>query len=214
MRARRAGALGHRSRGPRRRRRRGDPRQQGDRGRSGLAAGPRTRRRHHCACGARQAGAGHLRRIPDALPPHRRPGGVRARGVTGLGLLDADIVFAPDKTLRHARGRVHGYEIHHGQLARSAEDDWLGVGIRRGTVYGTHWHGVLDNNELRRRWLTETGPPGFARRRRHRRPGAARRATRPDGRPADRTPRRRRSIVELLENGPPQRPAIVTTLES
>ena len=104
-----------------------------------------------------------------------------ARGVTGLGLLDADIVFAPDKTLRHHEAALHGYEIHHGQLARSAEDDWLGVGIRRGTVYGTHWHGVLDNDELRRRWLTETGHAGVPRRRRHRRPGAARRATRPDG---------------------------------
>ena len=136
-----------------------------------------------------------------------------ARGVTGLGLLDADIVFTPDKTLRQHEAALHGYEIHHGQLARCAEDEWLGVGIRRGTVYGTHWHGVLDNNELRRRWLTETGPPGFL--------------------VADDTdvPARRDAqldlmadlltahldvgaIVELLEHGPPQRPAIVTTLES
>ena len=52
--------------------------------------------------------------------------------VDGLGLLDADIVFAPDKTLRHWDAPLHGYEIHHGQVARNAEDDWLGVGIRRG----------------------------------------------------------------------------------
>jgi adenosylcobyric acid synthase len=80
-------------------------------------------------------------------------------------------------------------------------------------VYGTHWHGVLDNNDFRRRWLTETGPPGFL--------------------VADDidVPARRDAqldlmadlltahldvdaIVELLENGPPQRPAIVTTLKS
>jgi adenosylcobyric acid synthase len=136
-----------------------------------------------------------------------------ARGVAGLGLLDADVVFAPEKTLRHHEAALHGYEIHHGQLTRCAEDDWLGVGIRRGMVYGTHWHGVLDNNDFRRRWLTETGPPGFL--------------------VADDidVPARRDvqldlmadlltanldvdAIVELLENGPRQRPAIVTTLKS
>ncbi len=74
----------------------------------------------------------------------------KAGSVDGLGLLDADIVFAPDKTLQHHESPLHGYEIHHGQLAASTEDDWLGVGIRRGNVYGTHWHGLLDNNEFRR----------------------------------------------------------------
>ena len=38
--------------------------------------------------------------------------------VEGLGLLDADIAFAPDKTLRHWDSPLHGYEIHHGQLER------------------------------------------------------------------------------------------------
>src|SRR6185295_9915430 len=54
---------------------------------------------------------------------------------------------------------LRGYEIHHGQLARSAEEDWCGsgvaVGLRRGAVFGTHWHGLLDNDDLRRRWLTD-----------------------------------------------------------
>ena len=81
--------------------------------------------------------------------------------VEGLGLLDADIAFAPDKTLRHWDTPLHGYEIHHGQLERHTEDDWLGVGIRRGHVYGTHWHGLLDNNDFRRQWLTEIAKPGF-----------------------------------------------------
>ena len=133
--------------------------------------------------------------------------------VEGLGLLDADIVFAPDKTLRHHQATLHGYEIHHGQVTRCSEDDWLGVGIRRRMVYGTHWHGVLDNNDFRRQWLTESGPPGFL--------------------VADDidVPARRDAqldlmadlltahldvdaIVELLETGRPQRPAIVTTLKS
>ena len=41
-----------------------------------------------------------------------------------------------------------------GSVSRSTEDDWLGVGIRSGAVYGTHWHGLLDNNDARRQWLT------------------------------------------------------------
>jgi adenosylcobyric acid synthase len=83
----------------------------------------------------------------------------KAGVVEGLGLLDAHIVFALEKTLRHRETPLHGYEIHHGQVARSGEDEWLGsgipLGIRRGNVYGTHWHGLLDNDELRRRWLVD-----------------------------------------------------------
>ena len=78
-----------------------------------------------------------------------------AGAVDGLALLDADIEFAPEKTLRRHEGPMHGYEIHHGLVSRSTEDDWLGVGIRRGAVYGTHWHGLLDNDDVRRQWLTE-----------------------------------------------------------
>ena len=89
-----------------------------------------------------------------------------AGGVDGLGLLDADIVFAPDKTLSRHEAPLRGYEIHHGQVLRSADDDWLGVGIRRAAMYGTHWHGLLDNDEFRRGWLADTaaaaGRHGFA----------------------------------------------------
>ncbi|MGW0158240.1 cobyric acid synthase [Mycobacterium sp. NPDC003323] len=89
----------------------------------------------------------------------------RAGTVPGLGLLAADIVFAQAKTLRHWETPLHGYEIHHGQVADAAETDWLGVGLRRGAVYGTHWHGLLDNDAVRRDWLTEVagaaGRSGF-----------------------------------------------------
>jgi adenosylcobyric acid synthase len=74
--------------------------------------------------------------------------------VPGLGLLDADIAFDPEKTLKHWDKPLYGYEIHHGRVTRSAETDWLGVGIRRGNVFGTHWHGLLDNDTVRRDWLT------------------------------------------------------------
>ena len=77
------------------------------------------------------------------------------RDVKGLGLLDADIVFAAEKTLKRWARPLHGYEIHHGRVARHADEDWLGVGIRRGGVYGTHWHGLVDNDDVRRSWLTD-----------------------------------------------------------
>ena len=94
----------------------------------------------------------------------------RSGRVEAMGLLDADIVFAPDKVLRRWQGSLHGYEIHHGRVARCAEADWFEVegspqGYRRGQVFGTHWHGLLDNDDFRRLWLTDaaaaTGRDGF-----------------------------------------------------
>ncbi len=95
--------------------------------------------------------------------------------VDGLGLLDADIVFEPDKTVRRWPDTVpddalSGYEIHHGQVTRSAEDTWFEQagqvqGYRRHGLFGTHWHGLLDNDGFRREWLTQAaqaaGRPGF-----------------------------------------------------
>ncbi len=95
----------------------------------------------------------------------------RAGDVDGLGLLDADIDFAPEKVLRHWQSPLSGYEIHHGQVTRCAEDGWFCAdgsvqGYVRGAVYGTHWHGLLDNDEFRRDWLTAAaiaaGRTGFA----------------------------------------------------
>jgi adenosylcobyric acid synthase len=89
----------------------------------------------------------------------------RAGRVDGLGVLDVDIAFAAEKTLRHWTTPLQGYEIHHGQVVRSAADDWAGVGVRRDAVFGTHWHGLFDNDEFRRIWLTRAaaaaGRPGF-----------------------------------------------------
>jgi adenosylcobyric acid synthase len=79
--------------------------------------------------------------------------------VAGLGLLDADIAFDQAKTLRRWQQPLTGYEIHHGRLSRCAEAGWFNVnsepqGIMGGAVFGTHWHGLLDNDEFRRAWLT------------------------------------------------------------
>ena len=83
----------------------------------------------------------------------------RSGRVEAMGMLDVDIVFAPDKMLRRWQAPLYGYEIHHGRVARSAEAAWFEVdgspqGYRRGQVFGTHWHGLLDNDEFRREWLT------------------------------------------------------------
>ncbi len=86
--------------------------------------------------------------------------------VDGLGLLDVDVVFHPDKTLRRFSGvggdhRVEGYEIHHGRVTRSGEATWLHddeygpEGARRGGVYGTHCHGLLESDDFRRSFLRE-----------------------------------------------------------
>ena len=124
-------------------------------------------------------------------------------------------MFGQDKTLRRHEVPLHGYEIHHGEVSRSADDDWLGVGIRRAAVYGTHWHGLLDNDDFRRRWLTETaaagGRHGFAvaddidvsaRRDAQLDLMADLMAAHTD---VD-------AILGLLEGGPPERPTIVSAL--
>lgn len=78
--------------------------------------------------------------------------------VAGLGLLNADIAFHPTKTLRRWQRPLAGYEIHHGRVSRCAEHSWFDSdaepqGLVRGAVFGTHWHGLLDNDDFRRAWL-------------------------------------------------------------
>ena len=78
--------------------------------------------------------------------------------VAGLGLLDADIEFAPEKELRRWDGPLRGYEIRHGRVVRCGEQTWFEAdgtahGYLRDGVFGTHWHGLLDNDDFRRGWL-------------------------------------------------------------
>ena len=94
-------------------------------------------------------------------------------GITaGLGLLDLDIEFAPDKVLAQVTGSadgisVSGYEIHHGRVVRNGDRPLLadsgGVpeGSVRGSVRGTHWHGLLESDDFRRSLLREIAVPGF-----------------------------------------------------
>jgi adenosylcobyric acid synthase len=79
--------------------------------------------------------------------------------VPGLGLLPARVEFAPDKTLRRPSGeaygeRVEAYEIHHGVVAVEGGEPFLD-GCRAGAVWGTTWHGALENNGFRRAFLAD-----------------------------------------------------------
>ncbi|MGN6791696.1 MAG: cobyric acid synthase [Streptosporangiaceae bacterium] len=86
----------------------------------------------------------------------------RAGRVAGLGLLPVRTRFEPGKTLArpsavHSDGTVvHGYEIHHGQVTREGGDPFVASeGCRSGSVAGTLWHGLLENDEFRRQYLAE-----------------------------------------------------------
>jgi adenosylcobyric acid synthase len=149
--------------------------------------------------------------------------------VAGLGLLDADIAFTTDKVLRRWPPPLNGYEIHHGRLTRWGESSWFDLesepddepdgppGLVRGAVFGTHWHGLLDNDDFRRGWLVRVaeaaGRSGFV-----------------VADDVDVAQRREgqlvlmadllashvdvEAVVGLLEGGPPPRPCVVSGLRS
>ncbi|MGY2876960.1 adenosylcobyric acid synthase [Marmoricola sp. URHA0025 HA25] len=90
------------------------------------------------------------------------PGGVEGLpGATadGLGLLDADTTFGPDKVLRSSSGTAYGqpvtgYEIHHGTFTVSHASAFPGGGARDG-VFATMWHGSLEGDGFRQAFLAE-----------------------------------------------------------
>jgi adenosylcobyric acid synthase len=88
----------------------------------------------------------------------------RAGLVAGLALLPTRVEFGPQKILGRPEGRalgapVAGYEIHHGVIRYegSFDERFLdgGRGGPGGAVWGTSWHGTLENDEFRRKFLTE-----------------------------------------------------------
>jgi adenosylcobyric acid synthase len=90
------------------------------------------------------------------------PAESRLGRVDGLGLLPVRVVFGPAKRLARPAGRalgapVAGYEIHHGiaEVTDPAGSEPFLDGCRRGAVWGTSWHGVLENDEFRRAFLAE-----------------------------------------------------------
>ena len=83
----------------------------------------------------------------------------RAGSVPGLGLLPMRVEFAQAKTLARPVGEAYGetvagYEIHHGVVTSEGGEPWLD-GCRAGSVWGTTWHGALENDGFRRAFLRE-----------------------------------------------------------
>jgi adenosylcobyric acid synthase len=79
--------------------------------------------------------------------------------VDGLGLLPVRVEFAAEKILGrptgHAYGHpVHAYEIHHGRVTVEGGEPFLD-GCRAGSVWGTTWHGALENDAFRRAFLAD-----------------------------------------------------------
>ncbi|MCK9898626.1 cobyric acid synthase [Frankia sp. Cpl3] len=96
----------------------------------------------------------------------------RAGQVPGLSLLPLITRFAPDKVLGQRSGvsadghPVTGYEIRHGRPALdeslrpggtgsrlTAVERFAVDGARVGSVHGTSWHGLLENDQFRRAYL-------------------------------------------------------------
>jgi adenosylcobyric acid synthase len=80
--------------------------------------------------------------------------------VPGLGLLPTTVTFAAEKSLGRPAGswrghRVEGYEIHHGVACATDDAEPFLDGWRQGQVWGTMWHGALENDGFRRAWLAE-----------------------------------------------------------
>ncbi|GAA4892585.1 cobyric acid synthase [Actinomycetospora straminea] len=99
------------------------------------------------------------RRIHDPHGVEAAPG-----TVAGLGLLDVEVTFDVAKHLGTPTGTALGepvafYEIHHGRELRSDATplvtlaDGTPEGVDAGHVLGTHAHGLLENDALRRRLL-------------------------------------------------------------
>ena len=83
----------------------------------------------------------------------------RAGTIPGLGLLPASVRFTARKTLRHSSGAalgelVTGYETHHGVVTAGGGEEFLD-GCEAGSVRGTTWHGIFENDAFRRAFLRD-----------------------------------------------------------
>jgi adenosylcobyric acid synthase len=85
----------------------------------------------------------------------------RAGLVAGLGLLPVRVAFGAAKRLARPAGSAYGcavtgYEIHHGvAVVDEAGAEPFLDGCRSGAVWGTSWHGTMENDAFRRAFLAE-----------------------------------------------------------
>lgn len=91
--------------------------------------------------------------------------------VLGLGLLDLQTEFAPEKTTllttftdAETGYKLEGYEIHHGQTRAGNGVQELAAGLlwRQGNVRGTYLHGLLENPAYLEQFLGWAGLPAPA----------------------------------------------------
>jgi adenosylcobyric acid synthase len=80
--------------------------------------------------------------------------------VTGMGVLPVRVRFGKQKRLGRPAGTgygaaVAGYEIHHGVVTVEPGAEPFLDGCRTSAVWGTSWHGTLENDAFRRAFLTE-----------------------------------------------------------
>ncbi len=110
-------------------------------------------------------------RILDDVESH-------AGEVRGLGVLPVTTTFRPTKTLRRRTGAcawlgapATGYEIRYGDVERHGGDplltgeDGIDEGCMLGNVIGTSWHGLFENDDLRRAllgWVADVRGRTFA----------------------------------------------------
>ncbi|MFB4270651.1 cobyric acid synthase [Nonomuraea sp. GTA35] len=79
--------------------------------------------------------------------------------VEGLGILPVRVTFGREKRLARPEGTAYGqpvraYEIHHGVATIEGGEPFLD-GCRVGDVWGTTWHGILENDGFRRAFLAD-----------------------------------------------------------
>ncbi|NRQ32800.1 cobyric acid synthase [Nonomuraea sp. NN258] len=79
--------------------------------------------------------------------------------VDGLGLLPVRVRFDRDKRLARPVGEAYGqvvsaYEIHHGRAVVEGGEPFLD-GCRVRDVWGTTWHGAMENDGFRRAFLAD-----------------------------------------------------------
>jgi adenosylcobyric acid synthase len=75
----------------------------------------------------------------------------RAGAVDGLGLLPVATTFDADKLVRRLPDST-AYEIRHGRPVRDGGEEFPG-GCADGAVFGTSWHGLLEDDAFRRSFL-------------------------------------------------------------
>ena len=82
--------------------------------------------------------------------------------VSGFGLLPVRTVFHDEKVVTQTQqvltdgSTVRGYQIHHGMVTVEGGRELLpGEGCIEGSVAGSTWHGLFENDRWRHRFLTE-----------------------------------------------------------